>query len=151
MLTQLSELGRSGQPTPGDLIEAARLYINTPFRHQGRNRRGLDCLGLLVCAARDIGMPIADNLQYGRAPDYKTMRAGIMDHFNPVRRDQVRIGDVYWMKFNRKGNPMHLALITEQDQIMHADGSTSIKKVCEIRFPEQWHSHVAFSLRWRGW
>lgn len=35
--------------------EAATHYVNTPWRHQGRTRRGIDCAGLVICTLRDIG------------------------------------------------------------------------------------------------
>jgi cell wall-associated NlpC family hydrolase len=54
-----------------DLIAAARDYVEArvPFRHQGRSRTaGLDCIGLIVCAARDIGIALPDRHDYARDP-----------------------------------------------------------------------------------
>ena len=37
------------------LDQAARAYIGVPWQHHGRSRHGLDCVGLLFLASRDIG------------------------------------------------------------------------------------------------
>jgi len=68
-------------PTRADFVAQARKYLGMEHRHQGRGRLGgkdqaVDCVGLLVCAAEDLGladalgMPIrrADDLNYGPQP-----------------------------------------------------------------------------------
>jgi cell wall-associated NlpC family hydrolase len=56
-------------PSSSLLIAAARTYIGIPWLHQGRNRQGVDCVGLLICAMADIGIEIPDMQGYRRAPD----------------------------------------------------------------------------------
>ena len=52
-----------------DIIDQARSMIGTPWRHQGRQPgEGLDCIGLIVCVMRNLGVTITDNPTYGRAP-----------------------------------------------------------------------------------
>jgi hypothetical protein len=38
-----------------DIVVAARAYLGTRFRHQGR-RRSLDCVGLVLSVAEDLGL-----------------------------------------------------------------------------------------------
>jgi hypothetical protein len=52
--------------TRADLLAAARAYLGTPWHHMGRNRRRLDCVGLLLCAARDAGLDVAEPAPYAR-------------------------------------------------------------------------------------
>lgn len=57
--------------TPGqrmDFVEAARTFLGVPFRHQGRTRRGMDCIGLVVLSLRAAGVSVADRTDYGRTP-----------------------------------------------------------------------------------
>jgi len=58
-----------------EFVEAARSYLGVPFRHLGRNRNGLDCVGLVLCAAHDVGLLGGiDYTTYDRIPDGKMLR-----------------------------------------------------------------------------
>ncbi len=54
--------------TPAAFIAAARSYLGTPWRHMGRNRAGLDCIGLVLVAAGDAGLSLPDPAPYEREP-----------------------------------------------------------------------------------
>lgn len=38
------------------IVEQARTYLGVRWRHQGRSRTGIDCVGLLACVALDLGL-----------------------------------------------------------------------------------------------
>lgn len=42
--------------TREQVIECARSWIGTPWRHQGRNRSGIDCGGLIIEVAKELGI-----------------------------------------------------------------------------------------------
>lgn len=66
--------------TPDDLVAAARAYLGTPFQHQGRTRKGIDCQGLLVCAGRDLGLDMSmDRANYG-TPNAQELLAVLGQH-----------------------------------------------------------------------
>ncbi len=44
------------------LEDAARKYLGTPFRHQGRTIYGMDCLGLVLTSLKDSGKFLKDKL-----------------------------------------------------------------------------------------
>jgi cell wall-associated NlpC family hydrolase len=54
--------------TADAFIAAARRYLGTPWRHLGRSRAGLDCIGLVLVAARDAGLSLPDPAPYEREP-----------------------------------------------------------------------------------
>jgi cell wall-associated NlpC family hydrolase len=52
--------------TADDILAAARQCLGTPFRHQGRLPRfGLDCAGVAIHVARQIGVGHDRRLGYG--------------------------------------------------------------------------------------
>ncbi len=55
---------------PAQVVAAARGWLDTPYHHQGRVRAGLDCVGLLLAPAWDLGIfPRSFNFtRYGRSP-----------------------------------------------------------------------------------
>lgn len=65
----------------GAFIQAARSYLGTPWRHQGRSRRGIDCGGLVALAMRDIGHPGQDIAGYGRVAYHGSLEACLRDNF----------------------------------------------------------------------
>ena len=143
-------------PTPSDFVDAARKYLDVPFMHQGRSLRGLDCLGLVVVAARDLGISVVDNLAYSKKPDFEEMRAGLLHHMAPVPSDDADKGDVIWLRWDRDGYPVHLAIISKIDDdgwplVIHALGGKGINKVCEQRMPVDWVMRIHKFLRWHEW
>jgi hypothetical protein len=61
-------------PTGWDVWNAALPYVGVPWKHQGRRRDGVDCLGLLILVAIDLGLGGAvkfldhQSRAYGRLP-----------------------------------------------------------------------------------
>jgi cell wall-associated NlpC family hydrolase len=41
---------------PSEVVAAAREWIGVPFRHQGRNRAGIDCVGLPIVIGQSLGI-----------------------------------------------------------------------------------------------
>lgn len=60
-----------------DLVQCARSYLGVRWLHQGRSRLGLDCVGLLVLVARDMGLSDYDTVDYGR----RTVGQEFLRHF----------------------------------------------------------------------
>ena len=116
--------------------------------HQGRSARGMDCLGLLVCAARDIGIDVTDNLNYSRKPDHAEMRDGLLAHMRTV--PHAAPGDVLWLWWQRNAYPTHLAVVSDTGTIIHVD-SVGPKKVVEHTQPVTWQPRIVHRLRWQGW
>lgn len=122
-----------------DLIATARGYIDTPFVHQGRvPGRALDCVGLLVCALRAHGVPVADESGYKRDPDPPTLRAGLeRNGLLRVSRAALRPGDVIWYVMDA---PRHVALYTERDSVIHA--LARVGRVTEHGLAGEWLARI---------
>lgn len=53
-----------------DQIQAhARLWLDVPFKERGRDRKGIDCIGLCVVNALFFHVPFIDDVEYEHGPD----------------------------------------------------------------------------------
>lgn len=119
-----------------DLVESARLYLDVPFQHQGRYEWAVDCGGLLILAARNLGIYLQDIRGYSREPDGVTLKQSLDDQLIRVSRPPM-YGDVMLMAFQK--NPQHIAIRTDTGMI-HAYAHAG--KVVEHVFSEKWQSRV---------
>lgn len=135
------------------LVAAARAYLGVPFRHQGRNRHGLDCLGLLVCVARDCdlrrgGRPLCswDMTDYGHLPDETRLRNGLAQVMCPVQTQAVRPGDI--LQFRVDGAARHLGIAGDYAgsglSLIHAYAPA--RRVVEHRLDASWQAAI-----WQVW
>src|SRR5687767_14104668 len=98
------------------IVAAARSWIGTPFAHQGRTRGpngGVDCVGVVIKVAQELGLSEFDTRGYTAAPDAVEMQRLLEAHLDYVpapARLNVRPGDVLWF---RAPQPQHLAIVTE--------------------------------------
>jgi cell wall-associated NlpC family hydrolase len=125
--------------TPADFIAAARSYVGVPFRHQGRTRHGVDCIGLVVCAARDIGLTLADRTDYPRDPN-GLLQLEMARQFAPVESTQA--GDILLMRF--RGEPQHVAILAGATLI---HGYASIGRVVEHGLDAKWRRRIVATYR----
>lgn len=131
-------------------LQAARSYLGTPFHHQGRVPGvGLDCAGVVVCAAREAGMTIADQSGYAHQPFGGLFEQAVLAHADPVSRAQLLPGDLLMFAFG--GDPQHIAVVQSlagQDiYILHAHSAA--RKVVEQRLDGAWESNLRGCFRLR--
>lgn len=105
----------------------ARSYLGTPFVHQGRVPGvGLDCAGLVINVARDLGRvaPDFDVSNYAQQPDKTSIVDACDLYLTRVPKDQAQPGDVIVIAWDRW--PQHLgimgvyALAPEHRTLIHA-------------------------------
>ena len=117
-------------------IAAARSYIGTPWRHQGRSGNGVDCVGLVVLAARQCGIEAPLEANYGRFQNYGQAKWHLKEF---CRRVGVPLpGDLVLYKTTQN---LHLAVITEIDEthrpikVVHAQSETMKVVETGLSFP----------------
>lgn len=132
------------------IVATAREYLGVKFKHQGRVRAGLDCIGLVIRVAHDLGLSDFDTTDYSRIPDGVRLRAGLDQHMDRMPVALVRPGDVLLMQFETQ--PQHVAIVAD-----YAHGGLSIihalataRKVAEMRLDSVWLSRVVGAYQFRG-
>ena len=111
--------GRTGS---ADIIAAARTWLGTPWRHQGRLKGvAVDCGGLILGVGKELGLLDFDTRAYGRIPDGQQMRALCEQHLLSKPIAEAAPGDVLLMRFTR--HPQHLAIAGDHGEpfsLIHA-------------------------------
>jgi cell wall-associated NlpC family hydrolase len=93
-----------------EILAAARTWLGTPWRHQGRLRGiAVDCSGLILGVGRELKLLDFDTRAYGRIPDGQQLRALCEQHLLAKPVADVAPGDVPLMRFTRQ--PQHPAIV----------------------------------------
>lgn len=94
------------------VVALARQYLGTPWMHQGRVKgHGVDCVGLLVCIAREIGYVSQDwdITGYSRIPDGVRLMHHLSDNLRKIDKAEMQPGDFVCVAFEK--HPQHVGII----------------------------------------
>lgn len=139
------------------IVTAARSWRGTRFAHQGRRKAtagdpgGVDCLGLLVGVARELGLTARDGrlladhdvAAYSKSPDGTVLTARL-DALLTVTEDSEEVVPGYLALFALDGVPQHLAILSDYAPgtvgMIHA--FAPVRSVVEHRMDAGWRNRV---------
>lgn len=125
-----------------DLIAAARSYVGTPFHHLARLPGvGLDCIGVIVCAAKACGFAHRDEAAYPLRSNGQ-LRINLDEQL--VRVPVAVAGDVLLMSLG--DDEHHVALYTGTT-IIHA--YAVVRRCVEQPMADIWWPKVRGIYRFR--
>lgn len=125
--------------TQAQVVQAARGWLDTPFHHQARVKGvGVDCVGLIICVARELGLcaPDFDVDAYARTPDGSSLmrQAGGLMRRVPMGVEP-QLGQVIVVALG--GEPQHLGILGDYRHgglsIIHAASTAQPGRVIETR------------------
>jgi len=118
------------------IVETARAYIGTPFRHQGRVRgAGIDCAGVPIGVAYDLGVVDACITGYDRQPNDTEFRA-ILDRYTfEIPFQDVLPADMLTFAFLKE---QHIAIVTQVDPICILHAYESVGRCVEQPLDKVW-------------
>lgn len=130
------------------IVDIARSYVGTPYRHQGRTKLGMDCIGLCRAPFADLELETSDYSNYGENyyPQNDILRL-MLQYCDRVKRKPLP-GDILIMRSN-DGLSRHMALYTENDTIIHAINNGP-RAVVEHRYMEPFVGRTTAVLSWKG-
>lgn len=121
--------------SPADVVACARAMLGTPWQHQARLPGvALDCAGLVICVARQLGLvgPDWDVNAYAREPN-GLMGDVCAQHMQAI--DAIEPGAVLVVAIER--DPQHLGIVAEYRHggwaLIHASSSAQPPRVVETR------------------
>lgn len=137
------------------IIDEARKWLGTPYRHQHRAIGiGCDCVNLVIAVGLDLGLTTLTDEQYApfkgysRLPNPRMMKRGIEVICREIESPEV--GDIMWLQWGR-GLPMHMAILSEMNgrpTMIHAYSGAG--KVVEHGFTAEWQNRVNSWWRYKG-
>ena len=140
----------SKPPTPLSrkaVVAEARSWLGVRWLHQGRNRHGIDCVGLVVVVRRALDLDNHDLAGYPREPNgtflsYFFNAGGIR-----VPIPQALPGDL--LLFRDAVWPCHVAIVTQRDgDLMHMiHAHTTRRKVLEEPVLHEWKTKWVAAMR----
>tara|TARA_R110000824_G_scaffold279432_2_gene467623 strand:- start:1010 stop:1405 length:396 start_codon:yes stop_codon:yes gene_type:complete len=129
-----------------NIADTARKYLGVPFVHQGRSAEGLDCVGLLVQVASDLGLEAHDFTAYSLRPKAAKLIALIGESCDRVT-GEPKPGDILIFAMIGPSWPQHAAIKTEAGMIHSYRGGPN--KVIEVSFDDHWKEKLHSTWRYR--
>lgn len=127
------------------LVSIARSWAGVPFRHQGRSRQGVDCIGFVLGVMQEAGikLPKLPPATYTRRVNDGQMLEHILRHCVPIK--EAKPGALILVRWPRMQFPTHVALCLG-DTMMHAHLSAG--SVLEVGYRAQWQrwTHGIYEL-----
>lgn len=149
--------------TRQQIVDAAREYIGTPWKHQACAKGvGIDCVNLLAAVAYDCGLgdarPLARSEQYrayGREPLPETLFEGCDEYLERIKVADAGLGDILLFRVQNGVYPQHFGIISrvttegKPEYIIHAT-SAAPRRVTEQRIDHPTRMRIARAYRYQG-
>lgn len=117
--------------TPETVVEAARSLRGARWRHRGRQRWAVDCLGLLDLSFAAAGRILPTPRIYGREPWDDQLRRGLREEFGGPVDPPWQPGDVALIRWHN-GEPSHVGILGDHPHGLSLIHSHNLHGVVEI-------------------
>ncbi len=142
--------------TREEIVAEARTWLGVKFRHQGRNRAGIDCAGLIEIVGQKFGLVGQQPwLNYDRLPDENKLIETVRAHLDEKPLVDWLPGDCVVMRDLDILWPMHMAMLYEYRPgvrlpvaVIHSNARR--KRVVEHRMPPFWTQKITKCFQYRG-
>lgn len=136
------------------IVAEARKWLGVPYQHQGRDRRGIDCAGVIINVGHALGLlpPDFDCTDYDRWPDSARLKL-LMDEHGVRTYGSMFPGDIVMMEF--AGDDRHLGILGDyapapgELSLIHAYSARPAQKVVEHRLDEKWRKRITRTYSYR--
>lgn len=139
--------------TRAALLEEARSWIGTPYRHQASVKGvGCDCLGLVRgvwrgCLGAEPELPPPYAPDWAEAGGLETLQQAALRHLRSLPSAEFAAGDVLLFRYRDGCLAKHVAIASAADRMIHAhDGAL----VCEIAITPWWRRRLVQAFSFPG-
>ncbi|MBK8100569.1 MAG: C40 family peptidase [Planctomycetes bacterium] len=134
-----------------DFAAAALQLVGTPWHHQGRLPGvGLDCVGVVVAAAKTCGVEVEDRRDYTLPADPNLFLLLLAENCERDAAPTLEVGRL--VVFRIGPHPQHIAIVVEGDRIVHSVDRKR-RGVAVESLTESWRYrvHSTWALRGLSW
>ena len=134
-----------------DLVAEARTWLGVRWKHQGRDRSGVDCLGMAQQVAKACRGFDVDRTNYPKRGQGASFLAELKQHLGRVSLDLIEPGDLIAMPYD---GDLHVAIVGDHPlgpgvlSMIHAHARVQDRKVVEHRLDSVWMSKVSAAFRY---
>ncbi len=135
------------------IVDEARAWIGTPYRHQASLKGvGCDCLGLVRGVWRNVlgpepELPPAYSPDWAEASRTESFAEAANRNLVPLEIASAQAGDVLLFRWRAAMPAKHAAILVSNDRMVHAhDGHA----VSEVYFAPWWRRRLAFVFSFPG-
>lgn len=136
------------------IVDCARRWIGTPYRHQASCRGvGSDCLGLVRGVWRELIGSEPETIppytaDWAEFSPKETLLNAAKRHLEQIEIIDVSLGDILIFRMSDSGNAKHLAILStnnlENGKIIHAYSGHA---VCETSLVKSWKRRMVSAFR----
>jgi cell wall-associated NlpC family hydrolase len=97
--------------TRQQIVDAALSLRGLRFVHQGRDRNGIDCVGLLYLVLKEVNYPnIIDYEGYRKSPPASLVYGILSQNFDEIAVADAKPGDIFLMRLPGSMKPKHASI-----------------------------------------
>ena len=143
------------------IIEEAKKLVGVPFKPQGRNESGLDCLGLILRAYQKCGIEVPSRGNYNIGLENYSeslIHYSSMSHDRIDSIDDVQDGDVLVFSNKPQEPPKHFGFCSNSgkgfEDLIVIHTTSQLGKVVEEQLEQRWfpllHSIWRLKKEWQA-
>ena len=129
------------------IVALAKTYLGVPWRHQGRTKYGIDCVGLPSTVGKQLGLhDYPDDVNYQKISVGADLFKPFEEHCNRIRNlADLKPGDI--VIFKDPVFPQHVGLMSSNVNVIHA--KVTRRKVVEEPLVGDFRSRLLRGYRFK--
>lgn len=136
-------------PSRAEIVAEARKWIDTPWKHQGRSERGIDCAGVVVKTAHALKFSEFDVTNYQRNTRGHQFMDYFREHMEEIPLTKIQEGDV--VLFRDSMFPCHSAVVSVKHGELHIIHAYARRKqVLEEPLSAEWKGKWIAAFKFKG-
>lgn len=134
---------------PLDVVNEARKWKGIPFKHQGRTKNGVDCVGLCLVVGWSLGVYSKDHKAYSIYPQKDLLKSHLDEILIECPKSDIETGCIVMMKIDI--DPQHMAIVCPYSEKSFGMIHSYYKRgVVEHRLSQGWGRRIVTAYKIPG-